>query len=389
MINFVRPGAMAAVIAVASFISRSPAAIPPAVSLIHVPDGGIQPQAIADESGALHVLYFKGDAAHGDLFYLRIISTGKFSVPVQVNTNAASAIAAGTMRGGHLAIGRDGRIHVAWHGSDRATARAPGDETPVLYSRSDKRGLSFEPERNVVQRRMTGLDGGNVAADRSGNVYVAWHAFEPGLRGEVDRRVWVARSRDDGTSFDREVAASAAATGACGCCSVGIAADRRGTVYSLYRAATDTIHRDTYLLISRDRGLTFSGQKLEEWNINACPMSSFSFAEGANGMLAAWETAGQVQWTQVDPSTGKPSKIIAPAGGAGDRKHPAIAVNRRGEVLFVWTEGTGWNKGGRLSWTLYDASGAAIGTQSQSADVPVWSLAAAVPRPDDSFAIVY
>jgi len=389
MINFVRPGAMAAVIAAASLIGRSPGAAPPVVSLVRVPDGGVQPQAIADDDGTLHLLYFKGEAAHGDLFYTRLSSTGKFSAPVRVNTNAASAIATGTIRGGHLAIGRDGRVHVAWHGSDRATPKAPGDETPVLYSRSDKRGLSFEPERNVVQRHVTGLDAGSVAADRFGNVYVAWHAFEPGLRGEADRRVWIARSHDDGTNFDREVAASAQPTGVCGCCSVGIAADRRGTLYGLYRAATDTIHRDTYLLISRDRALTFSGQKLEEWNINACPMSSFSLAESANGMLAAWETAGQVQWTQVDPSTGKPSKIIAAAGGAGDRKHPTIAVNRRGDVLFVWTEGTGWNKGGRLSWTLYDASGAAIGTQSHAADVPVWSLAAAVPRPDGSFAIVY
>jgi hypothetical protein len=389
MINFTRPGAIAAMIAVASFISRSPAAAPPAISLIRVPDGGIQPQAISDENGTVHLLYFKGEAAHGDLFYARLISTGTFSVPVRVNTNAASAIATGTMRGGHIAIGRDGRIHVAWHGSDRATPKAPGDETPVLYSRSDKRGLSFEPERNVVQRSMTGLDAGGVAADRFGNVYVAWHAFEPGLRGEADRRVWITRSHDDGTSFDREVASSAQPTGVCGCCSVGIAADRRGTLYSLYRAATDTIHRDTYLLVSRDRALTFSGQKLEEWNINACPMSSFSFADGANGMLAAWETAGQVQWTQIEPSTGKPSRIIAPAGGAGDRKHPAIAVNRSGDVLFVWTEGTGWNKGGRLSWQLYDAAGTALGAQGHADGVPVWDLAAAVPRTDGSFAIVY
>ncbi len=33
-----------------------------------IPSGGIQPQAALDASGTLHLVYYNGDAHHGDLF---------------------------------------------------------------------------------------------------------------------------------------------------------------------------------------------------------------------------------------------------------------------------------------------------------------------------------
>jgi hypothetical protein len=39
------------------------------VALLRVPNGGIQPQAVVDAKGTLHLIYFKGDdASAGDLF---------------------------------------------------------------------------------------------------------------------------------------------------------------------------------------------------------------------------------------------------------------------------------------------------------------------------------
>ena len=43
--------------------------------MIRTPDGGIQPQAVMDEQGVIHLVYFKGDPARGDLF-LHAASTG-------------------------------------------------------------------------------------------------------------------------------------------------------------------------------------------------------------------------------------------------------------------------------------------------------------------------
>jgi hypothetical protein len=361
----------------------------PRVTLVRLPDGAIQPQLVADSAGVLHLLYFKGEAAHGDLFYAQVGGNGSFSRTTPVNARSGSAIATGTMRGGHLAIGRNGRVHVAWHGSDQAQPRAQDGATPVLYTRMNTAGSAFEPERNVVSRPLMGLDGGTVAADAAGNVYVAWHAFQPGLRGEDDRRVWIARSSDDGRTFMPENAASNAATGACGCCAVGALADRRGTLYVLYRAATQVVHRDTYLLTSHDRAATFASAKLQEWNIGACPMSSFSLDASPSGVRAAWETDGQVQWLRLDPAAGTQSNIVAAPGSATGRKHPVIATNESGETMLAWTEGTGWNKGGGLAWQVFDREGRPVGTQGRVPGIPTWSLAAVAALPDGQFVIVY
>src|SRR5204863_2287972 len=113
-----------------------------------------------------------------------------FSKPIRVNSQAGSAIAIGNIRGAHLALGRNGRTHVAWMGgSGSVKAKIEGEETtPMVYTRLADDGKSFEPERNVLT--FTGrLDGGGtVAADAKGNVYVAWHGAPPSSpSGEVER----------------------------------------------------------------------------------------------------------------------------------------------------------------------------------------------------------
>ena len=115
--------------------------------------------------------------------------------------------------------------------------------------------------------------GGSLAADTVGKVYVAWHG-NPYKNGEANRRVWVARSTDDGKTFAREVAAYSEPTGACGCCGMRAFADDRGALYIQYRAAKKSIHRDMVLLVSNDHGKEFFGNRVAKWELNACPMST-------------------------------------------------------------------------------------------------------------------
>jgi len=262
----------------------------------------------------------------------------------------------------------------------------------MLYARLNDAGTAFERERNVLQYAV-GLDGGgSVAADAAGNVYVVWHAGGPNAHGEDDRRVWVARSTDDGRSFAREQAVSPAATGACGCCGARALADRTGTLYVLYRSAAEVVHRDTYLLRSTTHSAAFSVDRLEDWRIGACPMSTFALADGPAGVLVAWETAGQVRMRRIDPASGRLSDVIAPAPTPGvepTRKHPAVASNAHGEMLLVWTEGTAWQRGGSVAWQVFSADGRPTTEHGRVDGVPVWSLAAAYARPDGRFTIVY
>ena len=385
-------GVFVILLAVASVAPRPTAqsiALCTSVTLVRVPEGGLQPQVAVDARGGVHLVYFKGEAANGDVFYTRLGADGTtFAPALRVNSQPGSAIATGNMRGAHLAIGRNGRVHVSWNGSSRATPRGVADTTPMLYARSNGARTAFDPQRNLAQFAVD-LDGGAIAADEAGHVYVAWHAGIPGAKGEADRRLWVTRSTDDGTTFAREQFASDAETGACGCCGVGALADRRGSLYLLYRSAREVTHRDAYLLTSKNAGVSFTGARLQEWNVGGCPMSTFALSEGRAGILAAWETGGQVQFVRIDAETQRPLAIVEAPGEVRTRKHPAVAGNARGEVLFVWTEGMAWQRGGSVVWQIFDREGKPTAEHGRRDGVPVWSLVAAYTRPDGGFTILY
>ncbi len=370
--------------------SAARVAIPP-VTYMRVPNGGIQPQVV-EQDGIVHLLYFSGEPEHGDLSYVQSRDYGRtFSAPLRVNSNPGSAIAVGNMRGGQLAIGRNGRVHVAWYGSSAARLRSADNRGPMLYARLNDAGTAFEPERNLITSAW-GMDGGTVAADAQGDVFVLWHAPLPGKTGEENRRVWMAKSSDDGKTFAPEIVVSDQRgtsdqpTGVCGCCGIRAFAGPDGTLRVLFRSATQSVHRDMYLLTSKDRGRTFASQKVSEWNIGACVMSTEAFAQSANDTLAAWETEKQVYFGKVNG--GAPVAIGAPGTGE-NRKYPSLAVNSRGETLFLWTENMAWKKGGTVAWQLYNRELRPQGPVGRADGVPVWSLVAAFARPDGTFAVVY
>lgn len=354
------------------------------VRVQRVPDGGIQPRVAVAADGAIHIIYFSGDPAAGDIFYVR-----NFGKPMRVNSHPGSAIAVGNIRGPQLALGRNGRVHVAWNGSKDAEPKGPGGATPMLYTRMNDAGTAFEPERNVIQLAY-GLDGGGtLAANVNGGVFVFWHAPTPGQKGEENRRMWVARSSDDGKTFSPETAASNEPTGACGCCGTAAIASPNGDLLALYRSATDTVNRDMYLLASHDAGKTFSNQKIDPWKVGYCVMSSASFSTGRGGTLAAWETLGQIHFGRIDASAGKIAHVLSAPGEGTNRKHPAIVTTASGRTLVAWTEGMGWKKGGSLAWQVYDSSLEPTGETGHADGVPAFSLIAAFARPDGGFTIVY
>jgi hypothetical protein len=157
----------------------------------------------------------------------------------------------------------------------------------------------------------------------------------------------------------------------------------------MYRTAKENVNRDMMLVTSRDHGGRFEARLLQPWRIEACPMSSESLSASASGVVAAWETNGQVYFSHIDRKTLEPSTPVAPPG-SGRRKHPTAAVNAEGETLLVWAEGTGWQRGGALEWRLFDPSGRATREKGLiEGGVPTWSFAAVVARPDGGFVIIH
>ncbi len=352
------------------------------VEILRAPDDGLQPQAAIDGRGTIHLIFFRGEPSHGDLYYVkRNPGTTGFVLPVRVNSETGSAIATGTIRGGQIAIGKQGKVHVAWNGS------TPAAPAPMLYARLRPAEDGFEPQRSL-SRVTTGLDGGGtVAADGMGRVFVAFHAR--GVNdppGESNRRLWVARSEDDGATFSTEQPALDRPTGACACCATRALVDVDGRLSILFRSAENGVERDLMLATSRGETGRFDLRRVHPWRVAACPMSSAALAESVDGPIAAWETAGQVYFARVSDT----SKPVSPPGRPGNRKHPSLAVAPDGSVLLAWTEGTGWQKGGDLAWRLFTPEGRPAEIAGRvKGGIPVWSLPSVVARPDGGFTLFH
>ena len=117
-----KPYSMLLVLIAALLVQAGSASLQPArqaaakVKLLRTPNGGLQPQAALDELGILHLVYFTGEPQGGDIYYVRR-ETGKteFTSPLRVNSEPGSAVAVGTIRGAHLAVGKNGRED-SWKG---------------------------------------------------------------------------------------------------------------------------------------------------------------------------------------------------------------------------------------------------------------------------------
>jgi len=354
---------------------------PPEVAAMAAPNSGLQPVAEVDTKGNVHLIYFRGDAAHGDIYHtVRQRGSQDFSEPIKVNSIDGSAIAIGTIRGAQLALGRDGNVHIAWMGSSKSVPEK--GHTPMLYTRSTDGGKSFERERNLITKSY-GLDGGgSVAADGTGSVEVFWHAGKHG-EGEAARQIWVTRSDDGGKTFAPEVSAWSEATGVCGCC--GMTAGSSGDQsWVLYRSATNRVHRDIYLLRSDGKGAKFTGERLDQWEIEACPMSAMSLGFAGDATIAAWEAKGGDIAFSIVGSTVR-GRVVH---GVEKRKYPDVALAPDGHFLLTWIDGAGWKKGGRLGWQLFDPNGKAIGLPKTGPATDVWTKPTTV-FDGESFLIIH
>lgn len=156
----------------------------------------------------------------------------------------------------------------------------------------------------------------------------------------------------------------------------------------MFRSATEDVHRDIYLLRAQPGADSFAGVILHRWEINACPMSGMSFSEGSSGTMATWETAGQVYFAPVYGKASKGSQPIAASETPANRKHSYLATNASGQTLMIWIEESGWQKGGTLSWRMFDAAGKPVSDVKTEAPAPTWSFGAVFAR-KGGFTILY
>ena len=363
-------------LALAALLGAACAGPVPTVTVLRTPNGGMLPQAVLDDAGTLHLIYYIGSMSSGDLFHVsREADAADWSSPQRVNSEPHSVQGLGPVDAGQLAIGPDGLLHVAWFRKDPARFH---------YTRSDHTGR-FEPQQTLSVKDEGGVEAGpTVTVDDDGSVFVFWHADAV---EDAHRRVYMAVSHENGALFDLPRAVSPAAEGACGCCGLRAVTDEAGAVHVSYRGAGDNINRGMRLLSSADQGRTFSDQLIQPWKIGACPVATTTLGVGSEGTLVAWETEGRVYFADIE----RLDEPVSPPGEADfRRKNATVAVNERGDTLLAWGDGPGFMSGGTLHWQLFDAAGRPRGDEGGASEpIPARSVPTVAVRPDGSFVIVF
>lgn len=345
-----------------------------------LPEPGLQPQVIVSASGNVHLVYLKGDPKACDIRYTtRRVDGVDWSLPFTVNSEAGCAIASGTIRGAQIALGKDGSVHVIWNGSTGGKKEMMR-RAPMLHARLNRGAKAFSPQQNLMGDT-TSLDGGaSIAANEKGNVSVVWHAAPAGEEGESARLVWVRYSADDGRTFTEPAPLNAGQPGVCACCSLRAHLADDDTLTVLYRAATAPDERGMTVITTKAGKSNL--EKLDDWRVAMCPMSSASLSPTASTLRAAWENDGQIV-TGILADGGESTRKIGPPNA----KHPIMARNARGETLIASVIGSGWSKAGTLHWDTLDTEGR-VTTSGDGETLPVWSYAAAYACPDGSFVVL-
>lgn len=357
--------------------------------LERVPENGLQPDALTDGSGRVHLIYLTGDPKASDIHYVTRPSPSEpWSRPIRVNSQPGSAVAIGTVRGARLALASSNRVSVVWNGSSQASPKTAGS-APLLFSRQTGDRSGFEPQRNLMGS-LRHLDGGGaVAADGHGSVVVVWHAapVEQGSDhdSEEARGVYLAASRDDGQTFSEPRRIDSPPRGACACCALEAGFVGPNEIRILYRGAEGLSERGLVELHSRDGAMTFTSRPVDRWSLNQCPMTTTRLAPGAD--LAVWSTRGRIWATSLGSSGLPDSTPISPESRQAN--HPTVARSPDGRILVAWTEGTGWQRGGSLAWSERDRLSPTWTPVERRPGVPVWGSPTAVCESDGQFTVWY
>ena len=270
------------------------------------PEGGIQPQAVIDKSGPFTSSISRESRPGATSIYTRS-SPPRCIRPASPRQQPARQCDCDRDDPGRPTSPRSWRrIH------SRGTARMSGAEEPVrldphAYTRSDPGGRTFEPQRNLM-RRTSRWTGEGQSRPTRGNVFVAWHGRSEDSEPARRRRMWVARSTDDGATFSAEEPAFEEETGACGCCGTRTLADIMVVSTSSTAPRAEGTERDMYLLTSGDHGGPLRRPVIDPWKFNGCPMSS---APSPSVATTCWPPGRRRRKPTLRGSTQSPEALFA------------------------------------------------------------------------------
>lgn len=344
---------------------------------IRVPLDGISPDVAVDEKGEVFATFARDE----DAFFAVSKDGGRtFSPPVRVNQLPHSVMGYHE-RGPRIALGAGGTIHIIWMSpqSDRLyyTQRAPGEKT-------------FVPPRNLLDAK-THLDGATLAADRGGNVLVAWldARLPEDAKNPLSLPIFLTASHDNGRTFSgNEPASGGRLLRACSCCTLKLMAGTGGEFFLGFRGAAHNI-RDIFVARLRPSTATpvLSVDKVhdDEWEFKACPMSGPFLSSGParHRVLVSWMSRGNVYAAGSRDQGRDFAPPRSPQNSkAGSENHPLVLENPQGELFLAWEEGQ------EIRWQVFDRSGKLLDSGDAGA-LPEKSKATGFVDASGNFCLVF
>ena len=305
------------------------------VSVIRVPGVSKVFKAQSGPDGATHLLFDSDDGPQ----YIQSRDSGvTFSAPIAV-VDRASRKPGLKFSAWDLAVGRDGRVHVAM-GNNAWKLKLPTNEWAFYYASLAPGAKEFTATRNINHKPSEGF---SIAAGPGGAVTASF----------LSGKLYAMSSRDNGGTFS-PVAEINPAWNPCDCCTTATAYGSDGKLAVLYREETGN-DRDIYLALMDQRAPSKSTRtrvSTTGWRVNACPMTYFTVAPTDTGYVAAWPTKGQIYFARLD----KDGAVLAP----GEIKTPGTSGMRSAVVALSAKDGAtlvAWKNKETLGWQLYDTKG--------------------------------
>ena len=362
-----------------------------AISEVHIqatPDRGLQPRLISDDSGNIHLLYFKKRlrapaAREGNLYYRQYLpEQNRFGNPVKVSSGAFNLQTFSIARAA-IAIDGEGRIHAVWY-------RANDGE--YFYARSNPERTQFEAQQSMVSEFAEGIDATADVAASGNDVAIVWAAGD--LSREYERTVYARLSQDNGENFGEEFGLSNPDLGACAWCS--LASDFiDDDLFVAYRSAIDGVGRHMQLLtLERAEGESIGSSygpvgALQEWELSSCPLSTNDIVlDEDSGNWLVFETEYRIIQMELESEAG--AMAVADPFVKTRQKNPALAFNGKDQRLIAWGEAISHARGGRLNMRLLDFDGEVEGFSfEEEITIPNYSFPAAASLPNGDFLVLY
>jgi len=299
--------------------SKRLASLSPPLRVSSVEMDAAEPAIATAPDGTFYVVWVNhGPKSQADVMIAHFSIEGQMEgPPVRVNNQPGTATA---WRGDPptVAVAPDHTVLVGW------TARVEsesGHATDIYLSSSRDDGQTFGAAVKVNDDTKPAVHGmHSLAIGKDGRVYVAWldernlkpiamkdmkmNDSSSGHHMESNRELFFASSTDGGHTFARN---QRVATNVCPCCKTALAVASDGQLYVSWRQVLEGDLRHIAVSSSLDQGKTFSPAVIvsdDQWVLAGCPVSGSTLSVDNNGTLSVlWFSAGKsgetgLYWSQ-------------------------------------------------------------------------------------------